>query len=266
MRLPETDELTLAHEAGVLTITLARPARLNSLTAAVHAELRETLSAVRTADGAVRCVLLTGTGRAFSAGQDLAEVDAAACARGALGEIVERDYNALVRAIATLDLPVIAAVNGVAAGAGANIALACDIVIAARSASFIQSFEQLGLVPDAGGTWVLPRLIGLARARALALTGEPVSAERAEAMGMIWRTVDDERLAEESRALAGRLATRATAGLAFTKQLLLLGQSRTLDEQLDLERDYQRASGATADFAEGLDAFRTRRTPGFRGR
>jgi len=268
MRLPDTDHLSLAHDEGVLRITLQRPERLNAFTATMLGELGETLSRARLSEGAVRAVLITGAGRAFSAGQDLAEIgDESGAAAGAeLGEIVERGLNPVVRAIATLDLPVIAAVNGVAAGAGANLALACDIVLAARSATFVQAFEQLGLVPDAGGTWALPRLVGVARARALALTGEPVGAERAEAMGMIWRAVDDGSLAAESEALAARLARRATLGLAYTKQLLNLSATRTLDEQLDLERDYQRAAGTTADFAEGLAAFLAKRAPRFEGR
>ena len=265
MRLPPTEQLELLHDGDVLHVTLARPGRANVLGAAMHAELRETFSRVRTSGGAVRCVLLSGAGGAFSAGQDLAELEVEACARGALGELLERDHNALVRTIATLDVPVIAAVDGVASGTGANLALACDIVLAARSATFVQSSVRLGLVPDAGGTWVLPRLVGLARARALVLTGESVDAERAAAMGMIWRAVDDDALAAESVALARRLAAGPGVALAFAKQLLRLSQDDTLDAHLDLERDYQRAAGATRDFAEGLEASRTGRAPHFEG-
>lgn len=262
MKLPDS----LAHvaaefEHGVLRIALNRPSRLNSFTAEMHAELRDLLARAATSNGGVRCVLLTGTGRAFSAGQDLAELDL-----DALADVVERDYNPLIRRIATLDMPVIAAVNGIAAGAGCNLALACDIVLAARSATFIQSFEQLGLVPDAGGTWVLPRLIGHARATALVLTGEPVNAETAERWGMIWRAVDDDALAVESDTLATRLARGATTGYAFSKKLLRLSQTNPLDSQLDLERDFQQAASQTDDFREGVEAFLGKRTPVFKGR
>lgn len=262
MKMPDgLEHVSLHLEAGALRITLNRPKRLNSFNTAMHAELREVISQVATTEGTVRCILLTGSGRAFSAGQDLADLDLEQ-----LGDVVERDYNPLIRRIASLDMPVIAAVNGVAAGAGCNIALACDIVLAARSARFIQSFEQLGLVPDAGGTWILPRLIGHARATAMVMTGEAVSAEQAEAWGMIWRAVDDDALARESEALATRLAGRATIGHAHAKRLLRLSSTSTLDQQLDLERDFQQAASNTDDFREGVNAFLEKREPLFKGR
>lgn len=258
----QTTEFTcieFGQDAGVAWLTLNRPDKLNAFTADMHLELQEVLSQVQQSSD-IRCLVITGAGRGFSAGQDLADLD-----MGGLGDVIEKHYNPLVRTITALNIPVIACVNGVAAGAAANLALACDIVLAARSATFIQSFHQLGLVPDGGGTWTLPRLIGLARATALCMTGEPVSAEKAEQWGMIWRCVDDDALQSETAALAHRLALKATTGLAFTKQLLRLSQTRTLDEQLNLERDYQQAASQTRDFAEGVDAFLHKRKPTFTG-
>jgi len=212
-------------------------------------------------------VLLTGAGRGFCAGQDLGDrVLGEGDTPPDLGATLERWYNPLVRRIRRLDRPVVCAVNGVAAGAGANIALACDIVLAARSASFIQAFARIGLVPDSGGTWLLPRLVGEARARALALLGEKVDAETAAAWGMIWRVVDDERLLEEARALADRLAAGPTRGFALIKRALLESWTNDLDAQLDLERDLQREAGRTEDYREGVRAFVEKRPPRFRGR
>lgn len=252
--------IEIGFDNGVAWLTLNRPDKLNSFTAAMHDEIADVLSRVQRSPD-VRCLVITGAGRGFSAGQDLADLDLSN-----LGDVVEKHYNPLIKTITQLHMPVIACVNGVAAGAAANMALACDIVIAARSAKFIQSFHMLGLVPDGGGTWTLPRLVGLARATALCLTGEPVSAEKAEQWGMIWRCVDDAELVRETSILAHSLASKPTTGLAFTKQLLRLSQTRTLEEQLDLERDYQQAASQTADFVEGVDAFLSKRKPVFTGK
>lgn len=251
--------IEVGFDKGVAWLTLNRPDKLNSFTAAMHEEVADALSQIQQSSS-VRCLVISGAGRAFSAGQDLADLD-----MSNLGDVVERYYNPLIRTVTQLPIPVIACVNGVAAGAAANLAMACDIVLAARSAKFIQSFHQLGLVPDGGGTWTLPRLVGLARATALCMTGEPVSAEKAEDWGMIWRCIDDEKLIEETTGMAHTFASKATVGLGFTKQLLRLSQTRTMDEQLDLERDYQQAASSTKDFAEGVDAFLNKRKPEFTG-
>ncbi|MCG5238583.1 2-(1,2-epoxy-1,2-dihydrophenyl)acetyl-CoA isomerase PaaG [Azospirillum doebereinerae] len=258
--------ILLAIAGGVATVTLNRPDRLNSFTAAMHAELREALAEARE-DASVRCLLLTGSGRGFCAGQDLSDRAVAPGAQGPdLGVSIETNYNPLVRSLRDLPMPVVCAVNGVAAGAGANLALACDIVLAARSASFIQAFCKIGLIPDSGGTWTLPRLVGHARAKGLAMLGEKLSAEQAEAWGMIWKVVDDERLMDEAGALARHLATQPTRGLALTKQALNAASTNDLDTQLDLERDLQREAGRTEDYREGVAAFVAKRAPNFEGR
>ena len=244
---------------GIAWITLNRPDKLNSLTSDMIQQLQKCFSQISTST-TIRAVVLTGAGRAFCAGQDLADLDGAD-----LGDVLERDFNPLIRAIKGLNMPVVACVNGVAAGAGANIALACDIVLAAKSAKFIQSFAHLGLVPDAGGSWSLPKLIGLPRAMGLAMTAEPLTAERAEQWGLIWRCIDDEALMDETTALATKLAAQATTGLAFTKQLLNNSGTKTLDEQLDLERDFQQAACKTQDYQEGVSAFLNKRKPEFTG-
>lgn len=251
---------------GIARLTLNRPERLNSFNTTMHAEVRDALSALER-DCAARVLILTGAGRGFCAGQDLSDrVVAPGGAAPDLGASIEQGYKPLILTLRRLALPVIAAVNGVAAGAGANIALACDLVVAARSARFIQAFSKIGLVPDSGGTWILPRLVGHARAMGLTLLGENLPAEQAAHWGLIWRCVEDDRLATEVDALAGQLASAPTRGLARTKQALLEGWSRTLEQQLDIERDYQQELGRTADYAEGVAAFMEKRAPRFSGR
>lgn len=246
---------------GYRVITLNRPERLNALTVEMAEALMAALAAAE-ADKTCRAVLLTGAGRGFCAGQDLtAIVDAGPDEIAALLD----HYNPLISRLRALPLPVVCAVNGVAAGAGANLALACDIVLAAKSASFVQAFAKIGLIPDCGGTWFLPRLVGTARARALAMLADPVPAETAADWGMIWQAVADERLMAEAHALAARLASGPTAALALAKQALEESPLNDLDGQLDLERDLQEEAAATQDHAEGLRAFLAKRAPAFGG-
>lgn len=260
------ETILFAIDAGVARLTLNRPDRLNSFTVAMHGEVAAALTIVEH-DAGVRALLLTGAGRGFCAGQDLAD---RAVAPGAapvdLGTSVELYYAPLIRRLTGLAKPVVCAVNGVAAGAGANIALACDIVVAARSARFIQSFAQVGLIPDSGGTWILPRLVGQARALGLALTGEPLSAAQAQAWGLIWKCVDDDMLLADATALAGKLAAGPTRGLAATKRLIRASWLNALDDELTLERDAMRDLGASADYQEGVAAFMAKRPPVFTGR
>jgi 2-(1,2-epoxy-1,2-dihydrophenyl)acetyl-CoA isomerase len=251
---------------GIARLTLNRPDRLNSFNVEMHGEVRDALQRVRD-DASCRVLVLTGAGRGFCAGQDLGD-RAVSPAGGAtdLGESIELRYKPLVLALRSLPKPVIAAVNGVAAGAGANIALACDLVIAARSASFIQSFSKLGLVPDSGGTWSLPRLVGHARAIGLAFLGDKLSAEQAAQWGLIWRCVEDAELTSVVDQLARQLATAPTRGLARTKEAIYSAGQRTLEQQLDVERDFQRELGFSTDYAEGVAAFIEKRAPKFTGR
>jgi len=258
------ETIVFAVENGIARLTLNRPDKLNSFNTQMHGEVREALSEVTVRRA--RVLVLTGAGRGFCAGQDLG--DRSVTPGGAavdLGESIDKYYKPLILTLQGLPLPVIAAVNGVAAGAGANIALACDLVIAARSASFVQAFSKLGLIPDAGGTWVLPRLVGNARALGLTLLGSKLSAEQAAAWGMIWQCVDDAELAGSVDTLAQQLTIAPTRGLAHTKAAIRAGWHSTLPEQLDRERDLQRELGRSADYAEGVAAFAEKRAPRFTG-
>jgi 2-(1,2-epoxy-1,2-dihydrophenyl)acetyl-CoA isomerase len=256
------ESIAVSNENGIARITLNRPDRLNSFTRAMHAELRDALGNL----GNARVVILTGAGRGFCAGQDLNDRAVAPDEAVDLGETVEESWNPLIRALASLPQPVIARVNGVAAGAGANIALACDLVIAAKSAKFIQSFSALGLIPDSGGSWHLPRLVGQARALGLALTGDPLPADKAAEWGMIWKVVDDDQLDTEVDGVATKLAALPPLGLAAIKQIIRGSWSRSLDQELDLQRDEMRRLGFTHDYREGVAAFLEKRPAKFEGR
>jgi 2-(1,2-epoxy-1,2-dihydrophenyl)acetyl-CoA isomerase len=256
----ETIEFAVAD--GIARLTLNRPDRLNSFTVRMHEEVADALGRL---EGA-RTLILTGAGRGFCAGQDLGDRAVAPGEAVDLGESVERRYNPLIRTLPALPMPVIARVNGVAAGAGANIALACDIVVAAKSARFIQSFAAIGLIPDSGGTWVLPRLVGQARALGLALTGEPLEAERAAEWGLIWKAVDDDRLDAEVNALATRFAAGPTRGLARIKAMIRESWGQSLEAELDRQRDAMRELGYSEDYREGVAAFMEKRKPVFTGK
>lgn len=257
--------IVFSIDNGVALLSLNRPEQLNSFNGQMHAEVREALKRVRQ-DASVRVLLLTGEGRGFCAGQDLADRSVAPGAEAPdLGQSLEQFYNPLIRSLRELPMPVICAVNGVAAGAGANIPLACDLVLAARSASFIQAFCKIGLLPDSGGTWSLPRLVGVARAKALAMLGNRLSAEQAEQWGLIYRCVDDAALRDEALTLARHLASQPTYGLALIKRSLNASFDNTLDQQLDLERDLQRLAGRSNDYREGVAAFMEKRPAVFKG-
>jgi 2-(1,2-epoxy-1,2-dihydrophenyl)acetyl-CoA isomerase len=259
------DTLLFSVDGGIARLTLNRPDRLNSFNTQMHTEVRHALEQLP--GSGARVLVLTGAGRGFCAGQDLGDrAVTPGSAAVDLGESIDKYYKPLVLALHTLPMPVIAAVNGVAAGAGANIALACDLVIAARSASFVQAFSKIGLLPDSGGTWTLPRLVGNARALGLTLLGNKLPAEQAAAWGMIWQCVEDADLGSTVDALAHQLAEAPTRGLALTKAAIRDSWQRSLAEQLDVERDAQRELGRSADYAEGVAAFIGKRTPRFTGR
>jgi 2-(1,2-epoxy-1,2-dihydrophenyl)acetyl-CoA isomerase len=256
------ETIDFSADGPVARLTLNRPDRLNSFTVRMHEEVREALDHL----GESRVLVLTGAGRGFCAGQDLNDRAVAPGETVDLGETVTQCWNPLVRTLTSLPQPVIARVNGVAAGAGANIALACDIVVAAKSAKFIQSFSAIGLIPDSGGTWVLPRLRGQARARGLALTGEPLPAEQAAEWGLIWKAVEDEALDVEVDAIADKLAALPPLGLAAIKNMIRMSWQYSLDEELERQAGAMRRLGFTADYREGVAAFLEKRTPTFTGR
>jgi 2-(1,2-epoxy-1,2-dihydrophenyl)acetyl-CoA isomerase len=254
------------RRGGVMVVTLNRPEVLNSFNQRMADELLEALG-VAAGDGGVRAVLLTGSGRAFCAGQDLAEVlPAAGRPKPDLGDVVRRQYNPIVRAIRTLEKPVVCAVNGVAAGAGANIAFACDLVLAGEDASFVQSFAKIGLIPDSGGTFILPRIVGLQRAAALTMLGEKLTAERAKDWGLVYDVVPNGVLHDTSIELATRLAAMPTRGLGLAKRGFNAAFANDLETQLALEEELQREAGETADYEEGVRAFVEKRKPNFQGR
>ncbi|RDV15384.1 2-(1,2-epoxy-1,2-dihydrophenyl)acetyl-CoA isomerase [Pontibacter diazotrophicus] len=260
--MEENNYIKYAFEAGVATITLNRPDVFNSFNRQMALALQERLREIQQNEE-VRAVLLTGEGKAFCAGQDLAEATAEDAME--ISEIVDQHYNPIVLLLRQLEKPVVAAVNGVAAGAGANLALACDIVVAKESASFIQAFSKIGLIPDSGGTFFLPRLIGLQRASALMMTGDKVPAKEAQEMGMIYKAFPDDAFESEVKNLVQRLAQMPTKGLAYTKALLNCTFDLTLEEQLRHESTYQHRAGVTADFKEGVQAFIEKRKPNFKG-
>lgn len=257
----QTISLDIADD--VATVTLNRPDKLNAFNVEMHEELRAAIKEIKAAKA--RAMVLTGAGRAFCAGADLGARDLATEEKLDLGALLEKYYNPLIRALHRLPMPVIAAVNGVAAGAGANIALGCDLVFAARSASFIQAFIRIGLVPDAGGTYMLPRLIGLQRAMGLAITGDKIDAETAAQWGMIWKCVDDDALMDEVTVFARHIATQPTRSIGLIKRALYASLGNDLDSQLDLERNLQRVAGYGTDYREGVQAFLEKRPAKFTG-
>lgn len=266
--MDETERpLLVEHHSDFIQLTLNRPDRLNSFNLALHEAMQAALAECEAASDC-RVVLITGAGRAFCAGQDLSDpaVRGKDGAPPDLGETLERFYNPMVRRIRNMNKPVLCAVNGTAAGAGANLALACDVVIASQKARFIQPFNRIGLVPDTGGSWTLSRLVGEARAKGLALLGAPISAQQAQEMGLIWRAVDHDTLMEEAMKLVDQLRHAPTFGLALTKHAIHAAATNTFEQQLDLERDLQRRAGRSHDYQEGVAAFFDKRAPTFTGR
>ena len=258
--------ILVSLDAGVLSITLNRPEKLNAFNPEMHGLLRKAIE--RAADEReVRAVLLTGAGRGFCAGQDLSERDVKPGAAPIdLSASIGSYYNPLVRRLRALPKPIVCAVNGVAAGAGANLALACDLVIAGRSASFVQAFAKIGLLPDSGGTYFLPRLVGTARAMGLALLADKLPAEEAERWGLIWKAVDDANLMKEASSLAASLANGPTKGYGLIKRAIYASAGSSLESQLDLERDLQREAGFSEDYREGVSAFLAKRAPAYKGK
>ncbi len=253
--------------AGVAHLTLNRPDKLNSFTSAMHAEMRTALDRVQD-NKSVRVLVLTGAGRGFCAGQDLADPDMAMAAGQAMpdiGNVVEKNYKPLILRLQNLRVPTIAAVNGIAAGAGASVALACDLVVAAKSASFLQAFSKIGLIPDTGGTWFLPQRVGMARALGLAMLADKLSAEKAAEWGLIWQVVDDAELASTIEALAAKLAAMPTKALVRTRQAMHAAPMHTLEQQLSMEGGFMRELGWSPDYAEGVAAFMEKRAPEFTG-
>ena len=257
-------EIEVQSFENITTIRLNRPKQLNSFTAVLCGEVYDALLHADT-DTTVRCICITGNGKAFCAGQDLAEVGVDTDKPKELESILQDSINPIVRKVSECNTPVVAAVNGVAAGAGANFALACDLVLASRSAKFLQAFRHVGLLPDAGGTWLLPRLAGPARAKGMALLGEPISAQQAEDWGLIWQCVDDEQFAQETQNLCHKVASGPTLAFALGKKAMLEAQNNSLSTQLDLERDFQQAASKSHDYTEGVQAFLQKRKPVFTG-
>ncbi|MBB1075685.1 2-(1,2-epoxy-1,2-dihydrophenyl)acetyl-CoA isomerase [Rhodoferax sp. 4810] len=252
-------------QGGIARLTLNRPDKLNSFTGAMHADIRAALDGVQT-DKSIRVLVITGAGRAFCAGQDLADPDMAlGPMQPDIGNVVEQLYKPLILALQNLRVPTVAMVNGIAAGAGASLALACDLVIAARSAYFLQAFSKIGLIPDTGGTWFLPQRVGMARALGLAMLADKLPADKAEAWGLIWQAVDDAALQPTVDKLAAQLAAMPTKALVRTRAAMHAAPNHTLEQQLSMEAGFMRELGWSHDFVEGVTAFMEKRAPKFTG-